>query len=106
MHPRHHRDYGPHHHHGPSFSQILKFTLMVFIFFTLFRFGGWWLFFLLPLAFGWFKGGHRHHWGHWDHWDHDGDDYEKRKNDEKPKRRVIETVDGEVLEVIESPRQV
>jgi hypothetical protein len=97
----HHRMHGPH-------TSWLKYALGIFLFLTLIKFGGWWLFFAIPFLFYWM--GPRHHdwnessWG----WgcDTDEESVTKQKNDEKPKRQVVETADGEWLEVIDEPRQV
>ncbi len=85
------------------------FFLFFALFFALpmFRFAGPWLFFALPLFFWFFvvprhRGSERGQWGcGWD-----SEPPHKPKNDEKPKRRYVETYDGDVLEVVDDPRSV
>jgi len=102
MHPRHkfhdHHPHMGHHHGGPSFRKLIGFALGAFVLITLFAHSGWWMIFFLPWLFYALKPLGLCAFG--------DDETAKRKNDDKPKRRVVETADGEFLEVIDEPRRV
>lgn len=93
----------------------LWFGLLILFFVVIpaLKFSGGWALFWLPFLFFWFAGSrrwhHHHNGGHWGMMgacDTGEPAHRKRKNDDKPKRDYIETVDGELLEVIDEPRSV
>ena len=81
----------------------VQFVMATFVIFSLFSAGGWWLLLLLPALFFMSKAAQQNNASCATSWD---DMNPKRKNNEKSKRRFIETPDGDVLEVIDEPLQV
>ncbi len=85
------------------------FFLMFALFFVLpaLKFSGGWALLWLPFLFFWVFSSRHNHSGAWYHpGSRRGDPRKRYEQPEKPKRRYMETVDGEYLEIIEEPRQV
>ena len=99
MHPHHMHHTGRHMRPHPFMSIIPFFAV-----FLAFKLLGPFALLLIPAAIVFSK--KNREWQSWDWGCDTDDDGSKRKNDEKPKRRVIETADGEYLEVIDEPRRV